>query len=642
MNTARSPRRLLVLGLLGTTVLCGFAGWALTDADPLLPPAPTALASAEGAAASLPQAGERGVRHEAHERIGFYCAPAGATFGYDLEGRFTYQLAHPEGGQQRSGMQVRGRVLLAVADRRADELLVRVELADLTLSALAGGSGSDEGGMGMAARKPFWAKLGLDGRVLGYRFDEALNADQRNFVRGLFAGFMHTVPVEPEAAWEADGEDAAGLFVARYTLARQGDDAHVQRRKLRYTAMAGNELHPHEIAGGSTAVLATDLGWLRRVDFDEQVTMTMEELGLRVELHSVWSVVLTEHGQQSPARAGDLWDGPFVAAAGHGEDLGAEHEASERSRWSKMLAGTTLTNLVDELAALLAADPQDLQAIDRAWQAVIWMVKLDAKTAEDIAGRVAGLQERLADMLVSALGAAGTPEAQAVLANMRHTAATPALRTSATVALFQVAKPSARVLGDLLTDIDAAGELAGDPAMAMLLLGALTPRAGADAPGGGTLDRLVAFEGKSAQQGRSDLWLNALANAGTPDVLQHAERYVGHADERVRGAAYNALRKLDNAPATALLVRGLEDASPAVRTDAVTALSEHRSIAAQTALIRAARDDADAGVRRATLDGLGAAARKNPKARQAIEQMAASDPDEQNREAARVVLEGLR
>lgn len=103
-----------------------------------------------------------------------------------------------------------------------------------------------------------------------------------------------------------------------------------------------------------------------------------------------------------------------------------------------------------------------------------------AAQAAAICARVQGLDARLADMLVSALGAAGTEAAQDVLAAMRQDPnSTPALRTSATVALFQVARPGARMLGELVGGIDAAAELSGDQAMAVLLLGALAPRAGA-------------------------------------------------------------------------------------------------------------------------------------------------------------------
>ena len=71
-------------------------------------------------------------------------------------------------------------------------------------------------------------------------------------------------------------------------------------------------------------------------------------------------------------------------------------------------------------------------------------------------------------------------------------------------------------------------------------------------------------------------------------------------------------------------------------------LGEHRSPAARTALIRTARDDSDAVVRRRTLQGLAVFAKKNADARQAIEQMASSDPDADNQKAARDVLQGLR
>lgn len=642
MNTPR-PRRAAVLALSCVAVLGLPLAWLLADGGdaPLdLVPVAAAAAPRDGAA---PVAGAVAAsREEAVRYLGHYAAPAGAGFGYDLTGRFEYSVRHPEGGAQRSGMNVKAQLQVGVVTRDEATLLLRAELQQLELSALVAGQTAAAPDLTAAAALPFFARIDTEGRIQGYQFAASLDGEQRNFVRGVFASFLHTVPAAAPSQWEAADVDAAGEFVALWRAHTDGDRTEVERRKQRYTAMAGNELHPHQITGGSTAVFDAVVRWLRAVEVDENITMTMQELGITVELRSVLHATLVSQGVVADAAG----PGPaaFVAAAGHREDLSAGQEASERARWQQQLAGTNLDLLVADLQNLLAQDPQDPQAIDRAWQAVIWTIKLDPAQAAAIRARVVGMEARLADLLVSALGAAGTESAQDVLAAMRVDAAsTPALRQSATVALFQVARPGARVLGDLVGGIDAATELSGDQAMAVLLLGALAPRAANTAAAGpSAFDRLLAFESKCAAQGRADLWLNALANVGKPECVPHVLRYVDHADEPVRAAAYNALRLVDTAASTALLERGLEDASPVVRADAVNALGQHRSDAACAALVRVSRDDADAAVRRATLDGLGTFARKHESARAALAAMAAGDPDADNQRAARVVLEGLR
>src|SRR5690606_17203013 len=231
---------------------------------------------------------------------------------------------------------------------------------------------------------------------------------------------------------------------------------------------------------------------------------------------------------------------------------------------------------------------------------------------------------------------------QDVLADMRHDPDLSVdLRRSATISMLQLAKPSERVLTDLARDIGRAGELVGDDAMAVLLLGALAPRAGEARVGGqSALDTLLGYEDKASAQGRLDLWLNALGNAGTPEVLPHAERLTRHNDEMVRGAAYNALRQVKTPRALTVLQRGLSDPAPGVRADAVAALGEHRTPEACALLVRAARDDADPQVRQIAYRGLAPHARPGTAARQALEHAAHNDPDPETREMAARLLRG--
>lgn len=638
----RHPR-LLALSLIAVATL-GTVGTLLLTAGAEVAPIADAASRNDVPVAATTERTADTDRQVVTQPRGCYAAAAGSTFAFDLTGKFDYAVRHPEGGAQRSGMQLHAELQMAVLDRKEQEILLRVALTDVALSALAGTQGRDEGGLAEAAARPFDVRLGEDGRVLGYHFANGMTGEQRNFVRGVFAALLHTVPVAPVPAWEAEDDDAAGTFLARWRLATAEGRTQVERQKVRYTAMAGDDLHPHTIAGGSHASFDADIRWLTSVDVDERIALTIPDLGMTIELHTVLHAALTAHGRGAPTATADAWSTATAPAAGHGEDLTSAQEAAEQSRWRQQLEGVTVDAITAELAALLAAEPQDPQAIDRAWQALIWRIRLDPEVAASIPARVAGMPERLADMLISALGAAGTDAAQDVLLALRgDAAATPALRTSATVAMFQVARPATRVFAALSRDVDGAAEFTGDTAMGMLLLGALAPRSNdAAASGGSAFATLLALESRSAEQGRQDLWLNALGNAATPAIVPHVERYLGHDDERVRAAAAHALRRVDSAPARALLDRALADPSATVRADAVHALGEHRADAARDTLIRVAAEDAEPSVRRATLDGLAGFARANAAARAAIERMARADRDPDNQRAAQTTLEGLR
>lgn len=641
-----SPRVIVTAVLGGAITLCGLFAWlgghgASALPGPVTSASPTTLAvGLRGDPADAP------VRREATLRDGWYQAPVGTALTSALTGRFEYAVLQADGSRQASGFQVRSELDLLVAARRDDAILVQVELRGFSLSPLAGGAGDDAGGLGQAARKAFQARLGTDGTVRGYRFAADLTAEQRNFVRGLFSAYMHAVPADAQGTWEASDVDAAGAFVARFRLEENSDadTACVERQKLRYTAMAGTELHPHELSGQSRATFSRALGWLRAVAVDERAILRVPDFGLGIEVRTVLDIAL----QTQEVRAIDLataaWDERWLPAAGHTEDLGADAEAQERARWSEALANESLSSLMDALALLLQAKPQDPEAIDKVWVALQWLVRLRPETAGEIQQRVtAGLDAHLGRMLLSALGAAGTDPAQTALAALRSDSALPAdVRSAATMALFQLAQPNERVLGDLTQDLGRAAEFTGDDALAMLLLGALAPRAGeVRVEGRAPMDVLLALEGRAQQQGRLDLWLDALGNTGTADVVPHAQRMAAHGDEAVRAAAYHAVRRVEVPAALALLERGLSDPSPRVRGDVVAALSQHQSEAAAAALIRAARDDADADVRRASVGALARFAKPGTAARQAIERAAQSDPDAGNREAARGFLAGL-
>lgn len=647
-----SPR-LALTGLAAVSLAAlGLVAWSLLPSDQgtTEPTAPTTAApvpAAASATAATPS------RHDAEVRHGFYSAPVGTVLTYDLDGTFEYGLGQAEAGRQVSGLVVKGGVEVAIVARPEAQILARIAFPGLQLSAL-GGHGTDQGSLGVAAQQPLLVKLDADGRVLGYQFAAQLTGEQRNFVRGLLAGYLHTVPADAPQTWEAADADAAGELVARFahTASTDADLVGITRQKLRYTAMAGTELHPHTCAGGSRATFSRALGWLQHVAVDERMELRMEELGLQIDLASKLTFALRESRVEHVAAGFDL-GAAFAPAAGHREDLSAGADAHVHARWEKELANTSLSQLIAELTALLQAQPIDAQAVDQAWQAVTWLVKLKPEVLAELREFVKGsAAERLVDTLVSALGAAGTEAAQATLAELRHDAsANPKLRTSATVALFQVAKPSARVLGDVIGDIGGAGELTGDDALALLLLGALAPRAGDLAVDGRTaMTALLGFEAKAAEQGRLDLFANALGNslgsplgnAGGERAVPQVERLIGHQDDTVRAAAYHALRHVRTPAAAALLERGLGDTAAAVRTDAVIALGEHRTKAAEAALVRAARDDAEPSVRRAGVEALAGVAKPGTAARRALEHLAQADPDAEVRKAAATALEGLR
>src|SRR5690606_17618820 len=231
-----------------------------------------------------PAAGGRVVRTAAEQRDGYYTAPVGTELTYALQGRCEYSVEQAEAGRQATGFHVHSGFTVVVADRRHDEILVEVRLSNVALASLTPGSAATDPVSGAAA-EPFLVRLGTDGSVRGYRFAEGLDGEQRNFMRGLFSAYAHRVPTGAQGTWESTDHDSAGELVARFTLQATGGDAvHVERRKLRYEVMAGNELHPHVLAGRSVATLSRTLGWIEAVDVDERMTLKLVALGVEVDV----------------------------------------------------------------------------------------------------------------------------------------------------------------------------------------------------------------------------------------------------------------------------------------------------------------------------------------------------------------------
>jgi HEAT repeat protein len=334
------------------------------------------------------------------------------------------------------------------------------------------------------------------------------------------------------------------------------------------------------------------------------------------------------------------WDAASAPASGHGETLGGYAAAQERRQWQQRLQGTDLTQLLSQLQAVFAREPVDPEALDNVFQQLQWLVRLDPRAAAAIAEQVGArtLQGNTAAAAISALAAANTDAGQQALLELRsHADLDLSVRQAATIAMFQLATPSPATLATLAGDAAGNGDLTG----AMLVLGALAPRAGSPLADGRTaLQTLSGLEDEMTRRGELPAWLLAMGNAATPETLAAAGRHLDDGDASVRAAACTALQNVPGDGAMqALIERGLGDQDASVRIEAVRAL-DHRSEPAATAALRqAAANDADPEVRSAALRALSRNAGTGSCNRQVLEQASAGDPSAQVRDLARWLLQ---
>jgi hypothetical protein len=266
--------------------------------------------------------------------------------------------------------------------------------------------------------------------------------------------------------------------------------------------------------------------------------------------------------------------------------------------WQQRLQGVTLDGLLADLERLLAAPPVDAEAQNEIFQQLQWMVRFDAGAARELHTRLLTRQlgSEASDLVVGALGAAGTAPAQQVLAALRADPTVDTqLREATTISCVQLAAPVPELVAGLC-DGAAAGELDGT---SMLVLGVLAPRAAEQRIGDRSpLDVLRGLEAQAEARGELDTWVLAVGNTRGPEVLPIAQRLIDHPAPAVRGACCKAVRGVASADALTILIqRGLADADVGVRTETVLALGRRPEAAARAALEQVARTDPDASVR---------------------------------------------
>jgi hypothetical protein len=613
MRTDASLVRLFTGALLLATL--GTAAWCcLPPGEPM--PRPSGVAGAptpedHGAAATTAGGlgGERAAVQTVH---GPWAALPGAAFTYRIDDHTRVQLQSAEGGvQPGADLHTRCSLTTTVLARTDDEILVQQQFGDLEFATPDGRAITGDPlqqSFVAAAAEPVFVRLALDGTPRALGFADRLDGDQRNFLRGMLALVTIAAPTAAATTWTATEADPTGDYEARYEVrsAAGADELMLRRTRQRYLAMAGHATPPtHECRGTTEARFVLARGWLEQAHVDEGLTTALSLLDLRAIVQRTATATLTTTDTVVVAIDVDAARRCTTSAVtGRDEVVGAYAAAAETEQWRQRLAGVTFDTLLAELDRAMTADPVDPEAANAVFERLQWLAKLDDRAAAAFGERVRSgeLAGDRAAMVVSALGAAGTPVAQHALAAVRgdRTLALD-VREAATIATLQIATPVPALVADLCRDADTDFDGRGT---ALLAFGALAPRA-ADplACGRAPLQALLAMETAAAQRGDSETWLLAVGNTGSAVVFEIAGRYLDHTDPVLRAAACTVLRRVETAAALALLSeRGLGDASPVVRLEALRTLARRQEPAARAAIERIARTDPDDEVKQRAND----------------------------------------
>jgi hypothetical protein len=470
-----------------------------------------------------------------------------------------------------------GTLILRVYGERPAGWTVGFEMDDVAILE-AGADGAekrnDETAAAMAGE--VLAHLDRRGGIARLVFAETTTPDARAFWKDLLAHWR-LVHSEDEAAdvWETLERDVTGMCRVRY----ERRPSEIIRRKLEYTELAMQSDADVETTcriEGETRFVLDPLP--RLVEGRERLHMEVREAG-----HSIFSELAFQY-----------------VRAGHARDAGLERLAAARTDTLLKAAATTLDSsddlmpvydpvetrrqLRDKLVALdllLAAGKAQSVETHNLTTEIVDLLKRSPVAAEEVMQRLhhASCGDKLASILTSCLGAAGTGPAQTGLRDLLENGGTTDRRRRMTLyALAQVKEPI-EGLDSALVRLRESNERLARPAF--LVLAAL---------GGRLRDRDPARYARIRDYVESGLRpdlderglahiLNAFSNLGAGEVPAVVTQGLGHESQHVRSAAARSLVRVDDPRADRLLGQMLrEDASPHVRTEALrTLLRRHEA-----------------------------------------------------------------
>lgn len=648
----RKRNQAAVVGAAVLLIAAGALAWrwgneAAVPAD--LAPAP---AGVQEAVADVTAAGDDAARRKLSpvKPSGFYSAPAGSEFDYELQSDARVRMTMAVGEQpvdQRTRTSLQGQMRVLVLDRREHELVVQVDFVAASVHHGVVDGLERSPALEEILARPTRIRMRDDGSLLGFAFDARSNPYANNLIRSVVCGFRFVVPAAAAAAWDQEESDPTGIATVRYQwIAGQEDGRRrVQRVKTDYRALpdqANSMVMRYTVNGNGIGEMDAELGWLRGAVVAESLAMDAQGAPVHTTLEYSARLQLKAHAVRPADQLADpRWQDEWAPVEGV-LDTTAIAASSERELNELELGDATLTSLVQAILALTQAEPLDHAALTTASHKLALLVRLRPEVLDELGQIVPTAPQFATDVLLGAIGSANTAPAQSFLAGVvGDVAAGQALRQSALDSMIQLAEPGdaavQSVLG-LVRDGDANATLRDNGLLVLGAMGSREPAAKArDA--GGVMAELMAYRDRAADEGRLEVWLHALGNTGRDEVAAAVEPYLGHRDPSVRHAATSALRSVETAGATtALLDRAQHDPDARIRSQAIESLAERGDPSALNYVGRVLAEESDAELRRAAVDGLRKQLPVNASVRPMLQRVAELDPSPELRRHAAGVL----
>jgi hypothetical protein len=502
----------------------------------------------------------------------------------------------------------------AVAYAGTDErgLVFRAQLRDAKPRIRRGDIDASSAFAGSLAQ-PYFFSTTADGRLIAMHFAREVDTTTRSALTALASSFQVSRRRLP--SWETVESDSLGDYQARYTQQERG----VRRERLRYQrVVGGGAIQAAVVETGTNIVLRAD-GWPAEVAGSEATRVGTKEIG--VDVSATFSLKHRASARVTPG----WYDGFEVAAV---DAAASTHTQAEADR--DLVDGASL---VDLLAALDAVG-DDSHARGYQFLRIAALLRLDPDAVR-AAQRAVMDNAPTAQVLVAALGEAGTPEAQRVLHEVMSAKLPEESRAHAAVSLGLVESPT-RATVDALASIASAKDEVG--ATATLAQGNVAMRMRDDDPAAADrqIEDLLARLARATDDEERALVLRALGNTGDARIMPALERAIATGSVPVRVAATEALRLVP--AADVLLVARLADTSSIVRSAAVFAAGQRDLAPYVTAFATVIRRDVDPEVRRSLVELAAARIDEHPALRGIVEYAAEHDGDSELRQTARKLL----
>jgi hypothetical protein len=490
-------------------------------------------------------------------------------------------------------------------------------------------------------RQGFWIEFGSDGRCRGLRF----SPDTAALVEQVWHDVAATLQLSAHGgrtAWQASEDDNIGTYLARYQL---GDSpGEIRRHKESYSKVKTSAAVQYEIKSSTAEFRLDKAGEMQALRSTEQIAVRADKPLPSFDTSTQLALDLVRAGPAVPGVAARLavamtqkvsMPGPKLAA-------GVRREIDDARVGGRSLS--SVLGLLTELEGLAATRPLTSEEQERAGRASIALSALIRTQPEVLTEIGQHLRDRgpLTDVLIEALRAAATPEAQTLLrAALSFSKLDHPNR-------MELARALSRVDGPTPETVKSLEALQTDPALgaqATYGLGSNAYRLRESDPKAAQaiVAKLVRQLKDAASDGERAMFLTSLGNAGSPEALSAIKTYLASESELERVAAARALRRATGDAADQMLAAASADSSARVRMSVFDAISEHAPTAALVAVVqRAALADAAYGVRMGAVRTAAGWANRYPALVATLEQVTHSDPHDDVRRTAQAALDAYR